>query len=372
MKILQTVKYYEPSKGGMESVVKNIVDGIRFMSADHAFVVYANNHLPSYKKTIEHLDRLVSIKELTPLVLKSQPLSFRYTSLRKLIVDTDIVHHHYPFPNMELALLRNLDVLKHKKLVITWHANIKNSRWSWIGKYYDPIIKKMMDMAEVVVVTSPQLFEASQLLQNYERKIRVIPLSFDPSIGGFSSTKRQFPENRKFNLLFVGKLRSYKGLPYLIDAVKNLDVVLTIVGDGEQELQLKQQVSDLGMKEKVFFLKDISNEELSSHYKDSDLFILPSINEAEAFGVVQLEAMSNGIPVINTRLESGVPYVSLDGVSGFTVKPQDSQALCEAIKAIMSNKSLYEHFSENSIVRSKLFTRDVMASSYLDLYKSLL
>lgn len=370
MKVLQTVKYYKPSKGGMESVVENIVEGINSLSPEIAFTIYANNHIASYKKSITEVNQNNSIKELTPFFIKSQPLNFRYSSLRKLIYNADVVHHHYPFPNMEMALLRNRDILEKKKLIITWHANIKNSRWSWIGKYYNPIVKNLLDIAWKIVVTSPQLLEASDVLQDYKEKVIVIPLSFDPEFSMDDSAPKLFPENRRFRILFVGKLRSYKGVQYLIEAIENLDVELTIVGEGEMEEELQAKVVKLSLQDRVSFKKDISNKELIGIYRSSDIFILPSINEAEAFGIVQLEAMSSGLPVINTKLESGVPYVSLHNVSGLTVEPGNSVELANAIYQIIDNKELYQKFSLGAIKRSKQFTRKQMADSYNNLYKN--
>lgn len=369
MKILQTVKYYHPSKGGMESVVQNIVEGITAVSKQIEFIVFSNNHFASFKKIVEKNKNIQSIKEATPLLFKSQPLNFRYPSLKNLITEADIVHHHYPFPNMELALLKNKEILKKKKLIITWHANIENSRWSFIEKFYNPLIRQLLDLSAYIVVTSPQLLENSSILNNYKERVKVIPLSFDPEIS-LLSKPRGFPSQRNFRLLFVGKLREYKGVKYLIEAIKSLPVTLSIVGEGENEPKLKDQVKTLGMESKVVFLKELSNEELKKVYQDADLFVLPSINEAEAFGVVQLEALANGLPVINTNLKSGVPYVSLNGITGFTIQPESSEELRNAIQRIINDKDLYETFSENSLVRIKEFSRDALAESYLRLYQS--
>lgn len=368
MKVLQTVKYYAPSKGGMESVVENIINEIILQSSNYNFTVYSNSHVPLFRKQQTQIAQLNSIKEATPLILKSQPLNLRYASLKVLIKETDIVHHHYPFPNMELALLRNKALLKNKKLIITWHANIKNSRWSWIGRYYTPIIQKLLNIAEYIVVTSPQLLESSDILKDYVHKIKVIPLSFDPTLAGGNAVARTYPLNRKFRLLFVGKLRAYKGINYLIDAIKDLDVELYIVGDGECAVSLGNQVNELGLQKKVFFESGITNAALVDLYKKCDLFVLPSINEAEAFGVVQLEAMANGLPVINTDLDSGVPFVSLHQVTGLTVKPEDVVALSDAVTTVINDAQLYQDFSKNCIDRSKLFTRQKMAEAYLNLY----
>lgn len=268
---------------------------------------------------------------------------------------------------MELCLLRHLKKFENKKLIITWHANIKNSRWSWIEKFYNPIIKKLLERADQIIVTSPQLFEASEILKNYKDKTKVIPLSFDPKYK--ISAGKKMPENRNFELLFVGKLRKYKGVEYLIQAIQDLPINLTIVGNGEELGILKEQVNSLGVVEQVRFIVNASDNELSQIYQDSDLFILPSINEAEAFGVVQLEAMANGLPVINTNLDSGVPFVSLNNFSGFTVDPKNRIALRQAIEKIIYNKQLYESFSSNALERVKLFSRSNMAEAYKKIYE---
>ena len=368
MKVVQLVKYYNPCQGGMETVVKNIVEGIIDYSDDINFTVYSNNHSRNFVKSIKEKNRETIIKEITPAHLKSQPLNLRYPSLKKLIKDNDVIHHHYPFPTMEFTLLRYLKSMTNKKFVITWHANIKNSRWSWIEKIYNPMIEKLLERADYIVVTSPKLFESSKILQKYKSKVITIPLSFDPKYAAINA--KIYPSNRCFELLFVGKLRKYKGVEYLLKSIENLDVKLKIVGNGEELESLKALVEMLNIRNKVTFFSNADDNQLVNFYKEADLFVLPSINEAEAFGVVQLEAMANGLPVINTNLDSGVPFVSLNNYSGITVEPQNVKSLKLAIEKIINDKALYELFSSNSLERIKLFSRDSMAEAYLNLYNS--
>lgn len=366
MKVLQLVKYYDPCQGGMESVVKNIVEGVIENFETNSFIVYSNNHKRNFIKEVISKNRETIIKEITPVYLKSQPLNLRYPSLKRLIKENDVIHHHYPFPTMEFTLLRYLKKMTNKKFIITWHANIKNSRWNWIERIYNPMMEQLLDRADSIIVTSPQLFEASEILQKYKHKVKTIALSFDPKFA--TSVARIFPEGRCFEILFVGKLRKYKGVEYLINAIVDLDVNLKIVGNGEELNSLILLLEDLKVTNKVTFITDADDFQLANYYKKADLFVLPSINEAEAFGVVQLEAMANGLPVINTSLESGVPFVSLNEFSGFTVNPKNSTALKEAIEKIISNKQLYESFSLNALERVKLFSRSNMAQAYKEIY----
>lgn len=369
MKVLQLVKYYDPCQGGMETVVKSIVEGIIASSNNINFTVYSNNHRQNFVKHVIKKNRETIIKEITPFYLKSQPLNLSYPSLRKLIKEHDIIHHHYPFPTMEFTLLRYLKLMDNKKIIITWHANIKNSRWSWIERIYNPLIKKILDRADTIIVTSPQLYNESDILQKYKEKVQVIPLSFDPKYT--SNDSKKYPEGRKFELLFVGKLRKYKGVEYLIKAIENLDVKLNIVGNGEELGNLKSLVQSIDAVDKVKFVLDADDKELIYLYKKCDLFILPSINEAEAFGVVQLEALANALPVINTNLKSGVPFVSLNEYSGITVEPTMSNELKAAIEKMINNKELYELYSFNALERVKVFSREKMAENYMKIYQKL-
>ena len=370
MKVLQTVKYYHPSKGGMESVVKNIVEGVSEVDDGIKFTVYSNNHASNFRNTAETYDNIHILREATPVFVKSQPLNIRYKSLPKFLAVSDVVHHHYPYPNMEFALVRNARILRDKRLIITWHANIENSRWGFMKKYYDPLVRRLLSLARYIVVTSPQLFEHSVVLKDFKDKVRVIPLSFDPTFGVEGTAPKTIALDKPRNILFVGKLRAYKGVSYLIDAIRDSDALLTIVGEGEEEVNLRNQVKLLGLESRVSFLKGVDNTELIKIYRQSDLFVLPSISEAEAFGVVQLEAMAQGLPVINTNLRSGVPFVSLDKVTGVTVEPKSSENLSLAINTLLNNKALYEAYSLNSMKRSRLFTREKLALAYLELYQA--
>ncbi len=367
MKILQTIKYYDPCKGGMEAVAKNLVDGTIKDNKEIKFTVYCNNHKSRFGSVKEKFSKQLDVvRESTPIFLKSQPLTLFYKNLRTLIKKNDVIHHHYPFPTMELALMQNLNHFKDKKFVITWHANIQNSRWSWIEKLYNPLITKLLDRADHIVVTSPQLFEESVILKKYADKVKTIPLTFNPKF--IAQKAKTLPSSNK-KILFVGKFREYKGLPYLIEAMHKIDAHLDVVGSGEKEKELKEQVAFLGLENKITFWTNASDDDLMQFYKEAHLFILPSINEAEAFGVVQLEALGAGVPVINTRLKSGVPYVSLDGITGLTVTPGNSDELAEAANKILSNPSFYEELSANALDRSRDFVVEKMVSKYLQLYQ---
>jgi rhamnosyl/mannosyltransferase len=146
-------------------------------------------------------------------------------------------------------------------------------------------------------------------------------------------------------------------------------VVLRVVGDGEERARLEKLSSEIGVASRVTFMGNVPNETLNREYQRADLFVLPSINASEAFGIVQAEAMSFGLPVINTNVRSSVPFVSLDGISGVTVPPKDSAGLAAAIRRFSDECGFYEKCSRNAIMRARLFSEDNMINSYVQIYK---
>ena len=144
-------------------------------------------------------------------------------------------------------------------------------------------------------------------------------------------------------VFFTGRLVYYKGVDVLLKAFRRVKgCELFIAGTGDLEPTLKEYARRKGLENKVHFLGFLSDHELKQAYADCDIFVLPSVEKSEAFGIVQLEAMIYGKPVINTLLPSGVPHVSLAGVTGLTVKKSDPAELADAINTLAENKDLRE------------------------------
>jgi glycosyltransferase involved in cell wall biosynthesis len=366
MKILYTLKYSYPSKGGTESFIDCLSEEMSQKGFDAE--TYSCSETKTYTNIKILKNKVKIFKQATYFFLKSQPLNILFLSLRNKIRKSNIIHHNYPFPTLELVLLLNRRLLKRSKFIITWHANVKNSRWGFIEKYYDKIISKLLMYCDHIVVTSPALFNNSEILQKFKDKVKVIPLSCK-KIFNLEVTQKSYPENRFFKLLFVGKIRDYKGIHVAIESIVGLNVTLTIVGEKMIERDLNEMVESLGLKNSVTFINSVSDAQLIELYKSHDLFLFPSVNEAEAFGIVQIEAMSMGMPVINTNLNSGVPFVSVNELTGLTVTPGSVLEFHNAISIIINDKVLYETFSLNCIKRSKEFSIEAMTNAYLELYK---
>jgi rhamnosyl/mannosyltransferase len=164
----------------------------------------------------------------------------------------------------------------------------------------------------------------------------------------------------------------YKGFEYLIRAMSKVDATLLLVGTGHLHDALLSEIGKRGLEGRVHLLGDVESGRLPDFYHAADLMVLPSLARSEAFGIVQLEAMACGKPVVNTSLDSGVPFVSRNGVTGITVPPKDSDALASAIQLLLENEAMRKSYGEAARRRvHEIFTMEAVTDSLLGLYGQL-
>ena len=173
----------------------------------------------------------------------------------------------------------------------------------------------------------------------------------------------------------LGRLVSYKGYKYLIDSARHLDdsYVILIGGGGPLKTPLREQIENSGLQDKVKLLGFLSDAEVSAYFGACDLFCMSSVYATEAFGIVQIEAMSAGKPVVATKIPgSGVSWVNAHKESGLNVEPKDSEALADAFMHILESEDDYQHFAEQAQQRYwTMFTKSKMIEKCVEIYKSL-
>jgi rhamnosyl/mannosyltransferase len=371
LQILQVNKLYHPVVGGVEQHVQNLAEGLS-SEADVEVLASAELGLGSIEKINDiPVTRTFSLgKYFSMPVSPTLPLK-----LYQKMSEFDLIHLHIPFPLGVVSIVPFLEFKRNRdtKVVATWHMDIVHQKM--FLPFYKPILNRFFTQVDRILCTSPQMKKSSEFFSGFQEKIEVLPYSID--FDEFTKRKDknieiEIPE--KDLILFVGRLVPYKGTKYLVEAIKNIDAELYIAGDGELREELESQVDELELRDKINFLGMVKDrEKLKYLYQHADLFVLPSVLRNEAFGIVQLEAMSYGTPVINTSIDTGVPYPSLDGQTGYTVPPRDSQMLTEKINELLKDESTYEKFSQNAKerVREK-FSRQVMIDSALSIYQDVL
>jgi glycosyltransferase involved in cell wall biosynthesis len=281
----------------------------------------------------------------------------------------ELVHIHMPNPGAAFAFLMS----GHSgKLVITHHADTLGR--AVLRKLSDPFVNRAMERAARIIVTSKRYCDSSDELKPFHGKCEIVPLGIDcgsdldndPSI--VQDLRQRFGENI---ILAVGRLVPYKGFDILIRAMKHIDAKLLLVGTGPQRDFLASLAAAERIERKVEFLGRVEN--LDPYFAAASLFSLPSVTRAEAFGLVQLEAMASGLPIVNTNIDSGVPEVSLDGQTGITVPPGDVTALANAILLLLSRKDLREKFGNAARTRARAeYNADLMSQRTLRIYEEVL
>jgi len=231
--------------------------------------------------------------------------------------------------------------------------------------------------ADKIIATSPNYIEGSKYLRKYKEKCVVIPLGLNPE--KLKINESMIQEIKKLYkdkpiIFSLGRLIYYKGFEYLIEAMRNINAYLLIGGSGPLKESLQKRIKNLNLSKKVFLLGRIKDEDLGSYYQACDVFCLPSIHRTEAFGLVQVEAMFFGKPVISTNIESsGVSWVNQNNITGLVVSSKDPTALAEAINKIINNPELKEKFGENAKKRfEEEFRIEVVANKIFKLYNKII
>jgi glycosyltransferase involved in cell wall biosynthesis len=215
------------------------------------------------------------------------------------------------------------------------------------------------------VANSGRYLESSEALAPFLTKCVVIPLGID--VEAFDAA----PDARfgKPMTLFVGRLVYYKGIEVLIEAFKTVPGTLVIVGEGPLEGRLREQAA--GLAGRVRFEKVPRAASLAPYLHACDVLVLPSVARTEAFGIVLLEAMACGKPVVTTELGTGTSFICRNGETGLVVPPNDPQALAGAIRTILTDEKAAKRMGLAGRLRvEKHFTRKAMVESFVKLYES--
>ena len=371
MKILQFGKFYPPHIGGIEKVMFDLTEGLnrRGVECD----VLCSNKEPKY---VEELDRGYSvIRTRSYGIYHSVSITPQIISkLRRVQDGYDIIHIHLPDPMAAAALYLGRP---KAALVLHWHGDV--IRQKLLLPIYRPFQTWMLKRSDAVLATSPNYIEGSSALAPYISKCHVVPIGVDIS-GIDVSTERVRQIRERFKgkriVLSIGRLTPYKGYEYLIEAARHLgdDYVILIAGSGELEGLLSRRIRDLGLTGKVHMLGRVMHEDVGSYYEASDVFCLSSVSKNEAFGIVQVEAMLFGKPVVSTNVRgSGIVYANVDGETGLVVEPRDPRALADAIMRICGDQDLYRRLAAGGLKRAgDVFTMDNMLDSTLEVYERVL
>ena len=373
MKILHIYKDYWPILGGIENHVKLLAEGQA--ARGHTVTALVTNP-GGLKSTVSREKGVLVVRAGRIATVASTPLSLALP-WRLLRERPDVVHLHFPYPIGESAqwLLR-----RGRATVLTYHSDVV--RQASILKVYRPLMERVLRQVDAIIVGSPPMRNSTYLAEHAARVHMIpygIPLArFQRAAVSPSDTVETLhapsPQPaHAFTLLFVGRLRYYKGLDTLIRALPQIPARLVVVGTGPMEAEWKALAEELGVAARISWLGEVSDDDLPAVYHAAGLFVLPASHKSEAFGLVQVEAMAAGLPVVCTELGTGTSYVNLDGVTGLVVPPRDPDGLAAAINALIADPERRTALGRAAQKRAgEEFDLDVMVERVLALYSDLI
>lgn len=342
MRIAHVTATFPPYQGGTGNVCyHNACDLARRGHDVHVFTAAADNRAEQEFSQGIHIHRLRPLLRFGNAVLLA--------GLARSMWGFDIVHMHYPFFGGEITALAAR--INRIPLVITYHQDVLLSGLpGMIEKVLRYSVGRMaLRSAARVLFTSLDYGQASYirpLLRGREQQIGELPNGVDTTYFSPGLADPQLAQlyglrsNTKVALLVAGldKAHYFKGVDVFLEAIAQLPehIYGLIVGDGDLHHTYQNRAQELGLAQRVIFAGRISNAALLEHYRLADVTVLPSVTMGEAFGLVLIESLACGTPVIASNLP-GVRTVIRHGQDGLLVKPGDSTDLAHALHSILED-----------------------------------
>ncbi len=372
MHALHLGKYYAPCRGGMETILQEMAEGLLDAGCGVTLVTSATGARGSEEAVrgprSGRAGRLLRAARVG--LVNSQPLNPGLAALvrRELARgEADLLHVHLPNPLAAAACLwlRRDPAVRRLPLAVWYHADITRQRLG--GRLVAPVVAACLRAADGICVSSAALRDGSSVLAPWRDKVAVIPFGI---AGG---PWRSVAPSRDGPLLFVGRLVRYKGVGVLLAALAEVPAArLDIVGDGPLGPSLRREAARLGLAGRVRFLGEMDGAAIARHLAGARALVLPSLDRSEAFGLVQLEAMAAGVAVVCTELPTGVAEVGVPGETCLRVPAGDAVALAAALAAVCADGALARRLGEAGRARfDARFTREAMVGRLLDWYGGL-
>jgi len=305
----------------------------------------------------------------------------------------DIIHSHYWLSGIAAASLS--DFWGGTPIVHMYHTlgemknRIARSEAEREGEYRIHGEKQVLRRADrIVVATIAELTQLRFLYKANQSKLVVIPPGVDVShFYPIPSDEAKMyvglkPEDRM--VLFVGRIEPLKGVDTLIQAMSCVQlnqerpVHLAIIGGdpaaspqemSEEMARLQKLCDDLAVGQTVVFLGKRDQDKLPYYYSAAELLVMPS--HYESFGMVALEAMACGTPVVASEV-GGLAYLVRDGETGFTIPDQEPEALCEKISWLLNDRQLHQTMSQHAVTYAQDYAWEKVAKQIVELYYSLI
>ncbi len=366
MKVLHVYKTYPPVIGGIENHLRLLAEAQARRGLDVTVLVTCADGRTSERR--ENGVRVVRARSWG--TLRSTPLSPGMLGwIRRLT--PDVTHLQFPYPPGEIA---HRLFGRGRVTIVSYQSDIIRQRW--LAKLYGPGIRRLLDACDRILVTSPSYQQSSPYLRAVKERCRMVPLGIDPEpFCGADSAKVEELRRREGTplVLFVGRLRYYKGLELLVEAAPLTEARILVVGTGPMGRRWQHLAAASPAAGRIRFAGDVPSDELPLYYAAADVMVLPSSQRSESFGQVLLEAMATGRPVISTELGTGTSFVNQHGITGLVVPRGDAEGLADAINTLLQDPRLREKMGARGRRRVlEEFHVEQMADRTVEVYREAL
>jgi glycosyltransferase involved in cell wall biosynthesis len=371
LKVLNVYRTYFPDPpGGLQEAIRQMCLTTSNMGVENTIFTLSPNNQP----------RVIEMQEATVVRERSwmAPASCdiggiaSFKAFARLTREVDVLHYLFPWP---FADVLHTVTRPDKPMVLTYISDVIRQRW--LGLAYAPLMWHTLRQARVIVANSPAYARTSPVLSHPDicGKVRVIPLGIEessyPMSGDDGIFKRLDVKEDEPYFLFIGVLRYYKGLHFLVQAAKTLGAKVVIAGSGPEGANLQA----LAVKESVdnvIFAGQVSDAEKVALLKRCRALVLPSHLRSEAYGMVLVEAAMFGRPLISCEIGTGTSYVNAHEETGFVVEPESPEALVLAMNTLLNDDVLSAAMGKAARNRyENFFSGPALGGAYASLFREI-
>lgn len=375
IKVLLVSPYLYPKIGGVERYVYELAKQLQTNRAYKVTIATTNPDGNVYR--VAEMDGITVHYLPARFLFSNTPLGFTtYSAMKRVInnVNPDIIHAHAPVPFFaELAAWH----AGRRKFVLTYHAgSLKKGSWPIdiiLSLYERFVLPRLFRRADAITTVSP-----TTLTEMFGAPVNAVKATVIPP-GVHLPADGVLADPRSTTITYVGRIdlsSRWKGLDTLLEAFALVvkvkpELILQIVGSGNAVSLYQAMAHDLGIEKNVVFTGPLAGDALAASFRRSGVVVLPSVSSAESFGLVLLEAMAYGVPVIGSRI-GGIVNLVTDGENGLLVEPGNAAALASAMTTMFTDASVRAVCVAGGLHKAQNYTWEMQTKKFMLVYKNLL
>ena len=361
--------YFPETQGGAQEAIRQLCLATQTLGVDNTIFALAHQPEPHVMERPE--GKLVRARSWLEVASCDIGAWAAFRRCRAAAAESDIIQIHFPWPFADLLLpfIRR----RHQPVVVTYVSDIVRQNGMGLGQLYAPLRRRLLGAATRMVASSPNYVNSSEILQDYRDKLTCIPHCIEDAPPPDMALRESWQTKLGPDFfLFVGVLRYYKGLEFLVAAARQVTTPIVIVGEGPEGENIRKEVQRLGLSH-VHFLGALPDADKHALFLLCRAVVFPSHLRSEAFGITLLEGARASKPLISCEIGTGTTWVNRHDETGLVVPPADAAALAQAMNTLAADDALCTRLGQGARARwLQHFAPTVVGAAYRQLYDELL